>query len=374
MIISALFRAETLGRTAAFRSAMSHLISKALPQRCQIRNLREIVLQYRGQFHSFNVIIDSIVAFGMTYVPFSHPKLIKYVTERMNRGESPCENTQQIVTFTYLKFFVYMCIDSIRPLHEHMMKVCNWFKFCRAVDRDVQKLNMLFLMSLLKDEPHTNLNITMQNMRNTMIPTISHALHYISQWNAKRLRRLGLISKTIVTCDSISVPKSVKRIISSPLQSPECAEIKHVIDLYSSGANKKSLYSNLESLSASALSLLSSVLNFSASRSSMMVQRYQGISTDIKVYMCHRCVVVKNSRQPYTSLSKVIFDYHTKKVFCANCSSDVALKPIDMSTGTIIFSKKKNIHFVCRRCLHLCEMPINSSSWVCQSCSAEKKP
>lgn len=374
MIISALFRAETRGRTAAFRSAMSHLISKALPQRCQIRNLKEIVLQYRRQFNSFNAIIDSIVAFGMTYAPFSHPKLIKYVTERMHRGATPCENSEQIVTFTYLKFFVYMCIDSIRPLHEHMMKVCNWFKFCRAVDNDVQKLNMLFLRSLLRDEPHTNLKITMQNMRNTMIPTISHALHYITQWNAKRLRRLGLISKTIVHCDSVSVPKSVKRIISDPLQSPECREIKKVIDLYGAGANKKSLYSNLESLSASALSLLSSVLNFSASRSSMMVQHYQGIPTNIKVFMCHRCVVVKNSRQPYTSLSKVIFDFHSKEVFCANCSSNTALKPIDMNTGTIIFSKKKNIHFVCERCLHLCNVPINDSPSICQKCSAEKKP
>ena len=374
MIIQALFRAEIRGRTAAFRSAMSHLISKALPQRCQIRNLKEIVQQYCEQFEKFSEIIDGILLFGMSHDVLSNDILREHVRRRVDRGLRPCENQKQFVTFTYLKFFVYKCIDAIPPLHRHMMRVCDWFKFCRSVDRDVLRLNMRFYQQLITGRPFAEVTMQIHNMRNTMIPTLSHAMHHIAQWNAKRLRRSQGADDGI-TGSTPHVPRHITRIVATPVIDDLCASVKRVITMFCSGANKKSLYLSLERLTPKELRFLARVIAQTDLHSAIVVREHRGRPTDIDAYICFRCMSIKNSRQPYTSLSRVIYDYHTQEIFCGQCMKTqthrAPLSPVQMSLGTVIYSSNKIIHFICGRCGFLSKSPSDKSPSVCSQCSAK---
>ena len=388
VIIQALFRAEIRGRTAAFRSAMSHLISKALPQRCQIRNLKEIVHQYCEQFDKFSEIIDSIVFFGMTHDVLSNDTLREHVRSRVSRGLKPCDNAKQFVTFTYLKFFVYKCIDAIPPLHRHMMNVCDWFKFSRSVDRDVLRLNMRFYEHLITGRPSTDVVMQIQNLRNTMVPTLSHAMHHITQWNAKRMRKRGAArdkrdkhdkrqqhkrrAATHTPSHAFHIPKHMSRIVATPAIDDLCGAVKRVITMFCNGANKKSLYGSLGRLTPTELSFLAEVIARTELRNSIVVREHDGTPTNIDAYICFHCVSIKNSRQPYTSLSRVIYDYHTQDIFCGQClqTHKTPLEPIQMSIGTVIYSAKKTIHFICERCGFLSSSLSERSPSVCSECSA----
>jgi len=378
VIIQALFRAEIRGRTAAFRSAMSHLISKALPQRCQIRNLKEIVLQYCTQFEKFSEIIDNIVLFGMTHVKFSNDVVRRHVTRRLDAGLPPCENSKQFVTFTFLKFFVYKCIDAIPPLHRHMMSVCDWYKFCRCVDRDVLRLNMRFYECLIFGKPLDGVTMQIQNLRNTMVPTLSHAIHHITQWNAKRLRKAAASRGSVRSVRSVrseDVPRHISRIVSTPVMNDRCAMVKRVILMFCRGANKKSLYASLERLNPDQLEFLAKVIAQITLQDSIVVKEHRGEMTNIDAYICFNCVSIKNSRQPYTSLTRVIYDYHTQDIFCGQClqTRRVPLTPIQMSLGTIVYSANKRVHFVCERCGFLSTSQIDQSPSECSECSAKNQ-
>lgn len=378
VIIQALFRAEIRGRTAAFRSAMSHLISKALPQRCQIRNLKEIVQQYCAQFERFSEIIDNIVLFGMTHGKFSNEVLRRHVARRLDTGLPPCENSEQFVTFTFLKFFVYRCIDAIPPLHRHMMCVCDWYKFCRSVDRDVLRLNMRFYERVITEASLDGVTMQVQNLRNTMVPTLSHAIHHITQWNAKRLRKAASAARgsSAAPPSTVShVPRHISRIVATPVINERCAAVKEVILMFCRGSNKKSLYASLERLLPRDLDFLAEVIARNNLRSCIVVKEHQGEATNIDAYICFRCVTIKNSRQPYTSLTRVIYDYHTQDIFCGLCLNThrVRLTPIQMSLGTVVYSGSKRIHFICERCGFLSTSPIDASPSVCSECATQRR-
>ena len=61
-LIYALFRVDTRVKHRTIRHAITHLMNKALPQRCQIRNLKEIVQQYIGQYPKIRAFMESVFA------------------------------------------------------------------------------------------------------------------------------------------------------------------------------------------------------------------------------------------------------------------------------------------------------------------------
>ena len=62
MMTDALFRVDVRVKHRTIRNAISHLLNKALPQRCQIRNLKEIVAQYIKTYPSIKLFLVEVGA------------------------------------------------------------------------------------------------------------------------------------------------------------------------------------------------------------------------------------------------------------------------------------------------------------------------
>jgi len=354
VLIHALYRSDNRGRTKCFQKALTHLIGKALPQRCQIRNLKEISIQYDTLFADFRATANAIVEFGMTHRIVRVP-------------DTPVASAStQDVLFTYLKFFVCMSVNNIPPIRRHMMRLCDWNMFNTRVIRDTRRLNKTILYAKL------GLSYGLRSVRvsnkNTMRPTLTHSNFYICRWCAKKKRQRTRDDSPLPL--GPNGPRTLAR-LSRRTNSEAATTIRNFMNT----GNRKQMRLGLRNSDISTLASLTRIMRAERIRRDLRVFRNTGDPVNILCYVCTLCTDIKNARQQYTSLCRVVYDIHNSSVHClAKGCVKKEIIPIPMNMDTIICVKAQYVHFVCNTCLSFSRLSMSDKrryTLQCEECYVE---
>lgn len=335
MIFSALSRSESRGRTASIRKALSHLVAKSLPQRCQIRNLKEIYCQYAKLFPEFREITLGIIRFGMT-----HP--ISRLAEDSDDSHAYdiLDEHDQLSFFKYLKFFVSTSINGMPPLRAHMMRICDWSRFVDGVRSEIRELN-----AACSRPKRVRISKSRPTRTNTMRPTITHARFYVSRWYSKHdIRDLRLEMK--IPSGTLR-PSTLIRFVRNKGN----AASAYVSQFLLSG-DRKTFQHALEAISPRGKSILASIIDTHRRRAKLLIHMNSGAPANIDCYICDTCGVVKNAKSTYTSLRAINYDIHTSTVCCgAKTCSAKHLVSFPINYDSLIYVKGAHVYFMCVDCL-----------------------
>ena len=157
---------EVLPPSKTSKNHILHLLSKALPQRCQIRNLREIIISYCNESDETYAFIMMILKkslfglYGCASVPlcFEGRVIIQksfvgqlcsksFFTRWFRSGNSSSQH--QIFIFYCLKEYLVNAVHECYPVYQVLDEKHNWSKFSKQVTG-------------FMDEARTRLNVMAQ--------------------------------------------------------------------------------------------------------------------------------------------------------------------------------------------------------------------
>ena len=385
-IIVALFRSETRGKTSTQSEAEVHLISKALPQRCQIRNLKDIVRHYALSFPSIDKLLRSIIMFGLTYEGLTYRNITREY-DMFNSLPPVTLFDSQDVIYTYLRFFVVKLTQNVPPLEKHISCSCKWTLFVQNVTAEVKSLNAQVSRNLLQQHVpfyHLAFNRRKTTIRNVLKPKVSHALHFITNWVRKICKAHATINDRAVSLykqegANISL---MQTIIYSP-QNQVDFHVQSIVHQFLQGGNKKTLRESLLALSLDQKVYIIAA-TFLYLENKMVVVRSSLPSTvsiprvppvppvpPVDLYWCSGCFEVKNAFRDYTSLKSSMYDTQMRLCFCIKkrkrtCAT-VPLNSTGLGSSRVIINGT-DVFFVCRICSTLSTQKTTLVSSLCVKC------
>ena len=379
-VVGALFRCETRGKTTTLEHASVHLISKALPQRCQIRNLKEIVKQYVIDFPNLGPILRSIVFLGISHSEYSY-KDIRHEMIRTNMFEQLDTRAlfeTQFVIFTFLKFFVIAAVYNIPALHNHVSRRCHWDQFAEEICDCVRYLNFELLMNYREHGAHGMFNQVSTSLvrkkgliRNVLMPQMSQVITLVTQWKIKRMKDIHFQQQTLVYLESSDLP-ALKSVIGVPRVESDFS-IRSLFLKYIEHGNKLQLLSGLDGLSLSTAAYLAAIVSKHTEYTNIVVRSPCSLDESLlSLFVCRTCYDVKNSKQTYTSLRSVMYEPSCGNMFCikkrlGHCTK-LPLRSVAMGNDTIVILESTLIYFICQCCKCLSHGLITRGSTICDSC------
>lgn len=372
IIIAALFRVESRGKVRSANDALIHIVTKALPQRCQVRNLKEVVKHYCVSFIEFRNTLRTIIWYGVRHSTCSN-KILQFYAEsdRFDRLETIAISNQYML-LTYLKFYLVQRVHSMSPLVSHLSKSCDWDMYVQMTLGDMQDVNIVMMRLLIMDrrvcEAGTFVKI---NRRNTMLPPLHNAVHHIRVWSRRKCRKLHSYPQ-----------RNFRFLLLSSDSNTHHEEIRKVVRKYLSNANKKALLHGLNLLSSAATDIVHRLVCTVQIAESLVVtplcEPAKSRFSNIALYVCPMCREVKNTLAKYTSLKGVMFDYETSSILCSGkkCSEKdirVVIHPIQVSVSRTCIVGKCVTYFVCHNCGSLSKRLLFNSGDLCDACSVARE-
>ena len=359
-LIYALFRVDTRVKHRTIRHAITHLMNKALPQRCQIRNLKEIVQQYIGQYPKIRVFMESV--FAPLEISSEH------VMELLDN---------QHMLFMFLKLFVVSRVDEIPPLVVHLQGRCNWRSFsdsvkliCHRVQKTIQQ-NLSRGVHLLENVESVIVYMSRIQVRNIMSPCFMHLLQTLFGWSD--LDKTGdIVPRTnALTNDPISILSS--RILENYGMSMFGAHYaRECMQMYLKDANKNNLHEQLNKLSEADHAYFTWALCDIKSRRIVSVIP-NVVDSSIHLYLCCVCHDVKNTLTTFTSLRDIMYDAEMNCLYCVKKREKMCrerqLKRISMHRNYVVLGL--DVYCICRLCGILHRMPTSRYSQtgrLCDTC------
>ena len=341
-VAHALFRIDTRAKQKTIKYAITHLLNKALPQRCQIRNLKEIVHQYVREY----------------------PEIMSFMHEVMKPLGEHCDFflEHQHVLFMFMKLFIVRRIHNIPPLLTHLRGRCNWSRFEISVESICARIQLIAPQKSMKITEIINYMNRMQ-MRNIMAPCFFHLFQYLIGWSTDTTSDFIHLKQNIVTFTPIKLMNS--RVLEHlGMTTWEAYQIRGAMTQFLVDSNKNALCTTLNAIDTR--NILKNTL-----RSIVARRKIHTINTEkpseISLYICPVCEDIKNTLTSFTSLRSIVYDYDSNTIFCtkkrnAQCG-DVELFTISMDRTAVLLNEK--LYIICGNCAQL---KISKSTYGAQSC------
>lgn len=298
MLLDAIFRVDVRAKNRTVYSAITHLLNKALPQRCQIRNLKEIVCGYMKTYPGVRVFMS-------------------YVCSLVNVSDVSDLVEHQHLLFILLKYFVVRCVDTMPALRAHLQQRCNWAHFRSVVTATCERVRELVSQNLERAEyallgvDTVVRTIARTQSRNTLMPCMATLLNHVEQTMPRATRYL-----------TAGVPlRDARDMLTTRLLENYGMSIfgafsfRHACSTYMQDGHKNPLSMVIASLCAHDVRSLRGVLGTIAEQRELSMLRASW-RTSIRLCVCTVCYDVKNTCAPFTTLRDVVYDSTTRSVCC----------------------------------------------------------
>ena len=142
-----------------------HTLSKALPQRCQIRNLKDIIINYVSDDDKFFVFLLEVIK-NSIFGTYEHCKtrlnfqgrniLYKSFIAQMSVKPFFCKwfrngENHQVLIFFCLKEFLIHTVRQISPMYDVVDKMYGWSKFDTQVRSFMDKIRKMLNVIALRE-------------------------------------------------------------------------------------------------------------------------------------------------------------------------------------------------------------------------------
>ena len=361
-IVYALFREDTRVKERTIRHAITHLLNKALPQRCQIRNLKEIVQQYIVHYPEIRVFIDAVFA------PLG--------ADASAHVDAMLQH--QHMLFMFLKRFVVARVDECPPLMLHLQSRCNWFSFSESVKMICHRVAQTFRENLSNGvDPLGHIEsiivyMSRMQVRNIMSPCFMDAISALLHWSAEDVVPVTLDARPL-TRNPMSILSS--RILENyGLSTWGAHHVRASLRAYLKDSNKNALLERIATLGEHDTGVLRA--------SVQLIQSYRVVSaiptptrSDIRLYICDVCHDTKNTLTTFTSLRDIMYDATLDTLYCvkkrnAECRSR-PLRIIPMDCTYVVIGSK--LYGICDLCAVLyCTVPSRyvNDRRLCSACQS----
>ena len=316
------------------RNAISHLLNKALPQRCQIRNLKEIVAQYIKMYPSIKLFLQEVAA----QVTIREEDIL-ILTEH------------QRVLFQLLKLFVVKRVFEIPPLREHLQQRCDWNSFSNTIRRTCARIR------LVVQSNYTRACSPLHGMENAILyMTRVQPRNILQPCMMTLLRQLGFGCTNSMLCDTpplqdARVMLSTRVFENYGMSTQSAFNVRGALSEYLRDANKNLLNTKLSAIPKYDHGILMCIIRSITQRRFMSVESATW-NTDITLCICRVCHEVKNTMCNFTSLRDVIYDVNKCIVCCVKKRSklcrDTELLHIPMNKRCITVNS--NTYSICEKC------------------------
>lgn len=359
LLLSALFRGDVRTHERSVESAITHLMNKALPQRCQIRNLKEIVTGYAAKYPEVGAFVERVGSLV---------------------GLRACECASlprhQHVLFILLKHFVIHEVRDIPPLGVHLQQRCDWGRFCSVVCAtcgriaEIVKENRARDVDVLDGVDSVVRSIARVQSRNTMSPCIATLLLNISA--ALPPSRRSTISGAAPLHDSRTMLTT--RILENYGMSMAGAfAFRAACTAFMEQGHKNPLHANVRKLCESDAAVVHGVVS-RVLEQQVLHTRCAEWRSSIRLCVCRICHDVKNTRAPFTTLRDVVYDSARARVCCVRkrdgaCRTTALLEvPMDKRCVRV----KSTVYGVCSTCESLTMTPLCDvhAGLECSKCPA----
>lgn len=335
MMLNALFRVDVRVKHRTINNAIAHLLNKALPQRCQIRNLKEIVIQYMKLYPPIRIWITQLAnSVGLRHI---HGLM-----------------EQQRVLFALLKLFVVQRVSEIPPIHAHMQQRCDWNSFSCTIHRTCARIKLVVQSNYehgldpLHGIESAVMYMTRVQPRNILQPCMMTLL--------RQLCMVQLGGTQFVLTDHAPL-RDARTMLSTRLfenygMSTQAAySIRSAFSDYLRDANKNLLHTRLATLSEHSVRILVGILKALTQRRILHTLRANWES-DITLCICRVCHEVKNTLVDFTSLRDIVYDCDKNIVCCVKKRSELCrstpLMHICMNKNMVVV--KGLTYVICSAC------------------------
>ena len=338
-VVYALFREDTRVKERTIRHAITHLLNKALPQRCQIRNLKEIVQQYIVHYPEIRVFIDAVFA-PLGVEASAHIEALM---------------GHQHMLFMFLKRFVVARVDECPPLMLHLQSRCNWFSFSESVKMICHRVTQTFQENLSNGvEPLEHIEtiiiyMSRMQVRNIMSPCFMDAIGALLHYFAEDVVPVELDARPLMRDPMLAL--STRILENYGMSTWGAHHVRASLRVYLKDSNKNALLERVATLGEHDMKVLRAAMKH--------IQSYRVVSaiptptrSDIRLYICDVCHDTKNTLTTFTSLRDIMYDAANDALFCVKkrnmeCRSrPLRIIPMD-STYVVIGSK---IYGICALC------------------------